>query len=52
MAERLPPTPMMMPARANTAATGAHSSEKGSTRISCSVSLLSTPRATAAYSAH
>ena len=31
MAERLPPTPITMPARANTAATGAQSSEKGIT---------------------
>ena len=48
MAERLPPTPMRMPAPAKTAATGFQKVVKSTTWMSFRVSLLATPLATAA----
>ena len=47
MAERLPPTPIRTPAPPKVNATGSHISIKGMILISCSVSLLLTPFATA-----
>ena len=52
MADKLPPTPMTMPAAAKIPATAGQSCWKGMMWISWRVSLVSTPWATAAYRPH